>query len=107
MKKENEERTKLFEEKKSQIPEDENNGEYQGNPVFDNDEGYYRITVGDHIAYRFEVLKILGKGSFAQVVMCKDHKDPSKPTYAVKVTRNTEMDHKYAHKEGQYLKFIL
>jgi dual specificity tyrosine-phosphorylation-regulated kinase 2/3/4 len=52
-------------------------------------------------------MKVLGKGSFAQVVQCKDHKDPKKPIYAVKITRNTEMDHKFAHKEAQYLKYIM
>jgi serine/threonine protein kinase len=46
------------------------------------------------------VVKVLGKGSFAQVLMCRDHKDPEKKLYAVKVTRNTEMDHKFAHKEA-------
>jgi dual specificity tyrosine-phosphorylation-regulated kinase 2/3/4 len=33
-------------------------------------------------------------------VQCRDHKDPKKPIYAVKITRNTEMDHKFAHKEA-------
>ena len=32
---------------------------------FDNLEGYLRVQIGDHIAYRYEVMKILGKGSFA------------------------------------------
>ena len=36
-----------------------------------------------------------------------DHKDPKKPIYAVKITRNTEMDHKFAYKEAQYLNYIM
>lgn len=32
---------------------------------------------------------------------------PNKPLLALKITRNTEMDHKFAHKEAQYLKFIM
>lgn len=41
---------------------------------FDDEDGYYKITIGDHLLYRYEILKILGKGSFAQVVSCMDHK---------------------------------
>ena len=75
--------------------------------MFDNFEGYYRVEIGDHLAYRYEVMKIVGKGSFAQVVQCRDHSDKSHPTFAVKITRNTEMDHKFAHKEAQYLRYIM
>ena len=87
--------------------EDTGNGEFQGNPVFDNHEGYYKVQIGEHIAYRYEILKVLGKGSFAQVVQCRDHKDPNQAIYAVKITRNTEMDHKFAHEEAQYLRYIM
>jgi len=31
----------------------------------DDEEGYYNVLLGDHLMYRYEVLKILGKGSFA------------------------------------------
>jgi dual specificity tyrosine-phosphorylation-regulated kinase 2/3/4 len=65
--------------------------------MYDNVEGYYRVQIGDHISYRYEIIKVLGKGSFAQVVECRDHSLPSKPIFAVKVT---EMDHKFAHKEA-------
>lgn len=65
LKKKNLENAKEFNEKKDAIPAEESNGEYQGNPAFDNSEGYYKISIGDHLAYRFEVVKILGKGSFA------------------------------------------
>lgn len=65
------------------------------------------MQAGDHIGYRFEVLKTLGKGSFAQVVKCIDHSDPNLPAKAVKITRNTEMDHKFAHKEAHYLKYLM
>ena len=76
--------------------------------MFDNFEGYYKVQIGDHLAYRYEIIKVLGKGSFAQVVECRDHSSlPDKPIFAVKITRNTEMDHKFAHKEAQYLKYIM
>lgn len=102
----NEEKNRVFEEKKREAG-DVNNGEFQGNPCFDNFEGYYKVETGEHLGYRFEIQKVLGKGSFAQVVRCRDHKRADKPLYAVKITRNTEMDHKFAHKEAHYLRYIM
>jgi len=75
--------------------------------MFDNFEGYFRVQIGEHISYRYEIMKVLGKGSFAQVVQCRDHKQKDKPILALKITRNTEMDHKFAHKEAQYLSYIM
>lgn len=31
----------------------------------DDEEGYYNVLLGDHLTYRYEIIKILGKGSFA------------------------------------------
>ncbi len=60
--------------------------------------------------YRYEIIKILGKGSFAQVVCCKDHKfsTPDQDILvAIKITRNTELDHKFAQSEANLLKYIM
>jgi len=57
----------------------------------DDKEGYYNILIGDHLIYRYEIKSILGKGSFAQVVQAKDHKTGK--LVAIKITRNTEIDH--------------
>jgi hypothetical protein len=64
----NKERIEAFNLKKKDAEEDNSNGEYQGNPIFDNFEGYFKVQTGEHIAYRYEIMKVLGKGSFAQVV---------------------------------------
>lgn len=37
------------------------------NDGFDNDKGEYNCDVKDHINYRYEVKKHIGKGSFGQV----------------------------------------
>jgi len=41
---------------------------------FDDERGNFLIALGDHINYRYEVLGILGKGVFGQVIKCMDHK---------------------------------
>ena len=42
---------------------------------FDDDRGDYKIITNDHIAYRYEILGVLGQGSFGQVVKVLDHKN--------------------------------
>ncbi len=41
---------------------------------FDDEKGFYTLMSHDHIAFRFEILDLLGKGSFGQVVRAFDHK---------------------------------
>lgn len=63
------------------------------------------VEPGDHILYRFEVRSILGKGSFAQVVSAYDHKE--RQSVALKINRNTEIDHKFAESEAKILKQLM
>ena len=41
---------------------------------YDDDNGSYIKVLHDHIAYRYEIREVIGKGSFGQVVKCFDHK---------------------------------
>lgn len=41
------------------------------NSGYDDDQGSYIHVPHDHITYRYEVLKIIGKGSFGQVRLFK------------------------------------
>lgn len=34
---------------------------------FDDDNGSYNKVIHDHICYRYEILEVIGKGSFGQV----------------------------------------
>ncbi|KAF2222418.1 hypothetical protein BDZ85DRAFT_127920 [Elsinoe ampelina] len=61
---------------------------------YDDDRGDYNICMGDHLAYRYEVIDVLGKGSFGQVVRCIDHKEGG--LVAVKIIRNKKRFHQQA-----------
>jgi dual specificity tyrosine-phosphorylation-regulated kinase 2/3/4 len=37
------------------------------NSNFDDENGSYVLVSHDHVAYRYEILKVIGKGSFGQV----------------------------------------
>lgn len=61
---------------------------------YDDERGDYNICLGDHLAYRYEVVDVLGKGSFGQVVRCIDHKQGT--LVAVKIIRNKKRFHQQA-----------
>ena len=61
---------------------------------YDDERGDYNIIEGDHLAYRYEVVDLLGKGSFGQVVRCIDHKTGI--LVAVKIIRNKKRFHQQA-----------
>jgi dual specificity tyrosine-phosphorylation-regulated kinase 2/3/4 len=58
---------------------------------FDNLQHHYRCNNGDHVAYRFEIRAVLGKGAFGQVLRCFDHK--TQKNVALKMIINTEQMH--------------
>lgn len=74
----------------------------KANNGFDSDSGYYKVVVGDHLNYRYEVLQELDRGAFGQVVRCLDHKDQKE--VAVKLNRNSSYDHSSSRTEIAILK---
>uniref|UniRef100_A0A8C9R378 dual-specificity kinase n=1 Tax=Scleropages formosus TaxID=113540 RepID=A0A8C9R378_SCLFO len=64
------------------------------NSGYDDEHGSYIKVLHDHIAYRYEVLEVLGKGSFGQVLKCVDHKNNE--MVAIKVIRNKKRFHNQA-----------
>jgi dual specificity tyrosine-phosphorylation-regulated kinase 2/3/4 len=74
------------------------------NSGFDDERGDYLLATGDHMEYRYEVIELLGKGSFGQVVSCIDHKHKAK--LAVKVIRNKQRFHKQALIEAKVLELL-
>ena len=55
------------------------------NNGFDDDHGDYRVFPNDHIAYRYEIVALLGKGNFGIVLRCFDHKQ--RESIALKILR--------------------
>jgi dual specificity tyrosine-phosphorylation-regulated kinase 2/3/4 len=71
---------------------------------YDDERGDYSIVVGDHLSYRYEIVDVLGKGSFGQVVRCIDHK--TGVLVAVKIIRNKKRFHQQALVEVNILQKI-
>lgn len=65
-------------------------------PFCDSDL-YYKCEEGDHIAYRYEVHKALGEGSFGLVLQCTDHKTQTQ--VAIKILRKGKKFDKIAEDE--------
>ena len=71
---------------------------------YDDDQGSYTHIAHDHLAYRYEVLKVIGKGSFGQVVKAYDHK--SHHHVALKMVRNEKRFHRQAQEEIRILEHL-
>jgi dual specificity tyrosine-phosphorylation-regulated kinase 2/3/4 len=72
---------------------------------FDDEKGNYIGQVNDHIAYRYQITKILGKGSFGQVYECYDHKEHL--SIALKIVKSRQRFNCQAHTEIRLLKLLM
>lgn len=68
---------------------------------YDDDRGDYLVVNHDHLAYRYEVIDTLGKGSFGQVLHCRDH--CTGESVALKIIRNKKRFHHQASVEIKLL----
>ncbi|KAK6747862.1 hypothetical protein RB195_000825 [Necator americanus] len=68
---------------------------------YDDENGSYQLVAHDHIAYRYEILKVIGKGSFGQVIKAYDHK--YQQYVALKLVRNEKRFHRQADEEIRIL----
>lgn len=71
---------------------------------FDDNHNDYLLVKNDHIGFRYEILKLLGKGSFGQVCECYDHKKKSK--VALKIIKNKSKFHQQAAVEVKILHLL-
>ncbi|XP_065191553.1 dual specificity tyrosine-phosphorylation-regulated kinase mbk-2-like isoform X2 [Sycon ciliatum] len=71
------------------------------NHGYDEENGSYISVIKDHIAYRFEIKEVLGKGSFGHVVKALDHR--TNHYVAIKIIRNKRRFHQQAQVELKIL----
>ena len=62
---------------------------------------FHLQIIHDHISYRYEILEVIGKGSFGQVVRALDHK--TNKSVAIKIIRNKKRFHHQALVEVRIL----
>jgi serine/threonine protein kinase len=74
------------------------------NSGYDDEHGRYTCVRHDHLAFRYEILRGLGKGSFGDVVKVFDHK--TQKHVAVKIIRNERRFHKQGQTEVKLLDFL-
>ena len=75
-----------------------------GGAGYDDESGSYQVVAHDHVAYRYEILKVLGQGSFGQVLKAFDHK--TQQHVALKMVRNEKAFHKQVVKEVKILEYL-
>ena len=51
------------------------NPNIDGKFKFNDRQGYYSFKKGYHLNYRYEIIGLLGKGTFGEAVQCYDHKN--------------------------------
>lgn len=68
---------------------------------FDNDSQEYNVVMHEHLAYRYEVVKKLGKGSFGIVLRVFDHK--TKEFLALKILKNKKRLYKQGLVEAKLI----
>ncbi|CUA75045.1 dual-specificity tyrosine-(Y)-phosphorylation regulated kinase [Rhizoctonia solani] len=71
---------------------------------YDDERGDYLVIKHDHLAYRYEVIDTLGKGSFGQVLQCRDH--CTGLSVGIKIIRNKKRFHHQALVEIKILESL-
>ncbi|XP_072746484.1 uncharacterized protein [Anoplolepis gracilipes] len=74
------------------------------NGGYDDENGSYNKVLHDHISYRYEILEVIGKGSFGQVIRALDHKTGQH--IAIKIIRNKKRFHHQALIEVRILEHL-
>ncbi|CAL8318625.1 unnamed protein product [Lota lota] len=74
------------------------------NHGYDDIQGHYKMVIKDHIAYRYEVLELMGQGTFGRVLKCRDHK--TQQLVAMKIIVNNQRFADEAMAEVEILKLL-
>mgnify|MGYP001395258559 CR=1 FL=1 len=76
----------------------------QTNNGFDTDSNEYLSKINEHLNYRYEVVKKIGKGSFGVVLKCYDHKN--REYCALKILKNKKRLYKQGLVEAKLIKHL-
>ena len=71
---------------------------------YSDDNGVYKVVYGDHLAYRYELIEFLGKGTFGQVYKCFDYK--REILVAVKILKKNHKIRRQGENEIKNLEMI-
>jgi dual specificity tyrosine-phosphorylation-regulated kinase 2/3/4 len=71
---------------------------------FDNENQEYNVVMHEHLGYRYEVVKKLGKGSFGIVLRVFDHK--TKEFVALKILKNKKRLYKQGLVEAKLIETL-
>lgn len=74
------------------------------NSFVENDFVFYNFKLNAHIAFRYEQLQLLGRGSFGTVIKCFDHKLQTE--VAIKCLTDTAFEHEQVAREIELLKLL-
>jgi len=72
---------------------------------YDDEKGDYLVIKNDQVLYRYEVIEMLGRGSFGQVLKVYDHKE--KEFVALKIIRSQKKFHFQAKIEIRLLQYMM
>ena len=65
---------------------------------------HYPFTEREHIAFRYEQMQLLGRGTFGIVIKCLDHKE--KDFVAMKIVKNLPQDLEQIQMENEFLRLF-
>ncbi|XP_056131843.1 dual specificity tyrosine-phosphorylation-regulated kinase 4-like [Lampris incognitus] len=74
------------------------------NNGYDDPQTYYLQVLHDHIAYRYEVLEVLGQGTYGQVLKCWDVKE--REFVAMKLLRSKKCYYQFGKREVKILEAL-
>eukprot|EP00826_Nyctotherus_ovalis_P058238 TRINITY_DN798_c0_g3_i2.p1 TRINITY_DN798_c0_g3~~TRINITY_DN798_c0_g3_i2.p1 ORF type:complete len:311 (-),score=83.76 TRINITY_DN798_c0_g3_i2:1307-2239(-) len=77
---------------------------FENTGSYDDENGDYNTYVGEQLGYRYEIIDILGKGSFGQAIKCLDHK--KQKLVALKIIKSNKRFYHQALVEVKILKYI-
>ena len=71
---------------------------------FNDDNGVYKAVIGDHLGFRYEIIELIGKGTFGHVYKCYDYK--REVLVAIKILRKNPKIRRQGENEIKNLELV-